>query len=154
MALQYHQPFEALGVTQSLDVVAALDTQTGAVLMPSQPFPGILQRCFLMSLFNTHIVIKKNFLYSSGAPEKPESWRGLYVMLTRWLKSRGFLGRANQSPDPAGTSLMLENLWEAQAWDGFGCMRGTAGICQCCARRRRGGQCPWLWVRAVSSGGS
>lgn len=80
MASLYYQAFEALGVTQPLDVVAALDTQTGAVLMSSPPFPGILQRCFLVSLFNTRVVIKKNFWYSSGAPEKPETWRGLYVI--------------------------------------------------------------------------
>lgn len=67
--------------------------------MPFQPFPGILKRCLLVSLFNTHIVIKKNFLYSSGAPEKLESWRVLYVMLTRLLKRRGLCCRAKQTPD-------------------------------------------------------
>lgn len=39
--------------------------------MPLQPLAGILKCCFLLSLFNTHIVIK-NFLYSSGAAEESE----------------------------------------------------------------------------------
>lgn len=72
--------------------------------MSSQHFPGILNRCFLVSLFNTHIVIKKNFLYSSGAPEKFESWRVLYVMLTRLLKRIGLLCRAKQCPDTSWDS--------------------------------------------------
>ena len=67
--------------------------------MSSEPFQGVLKHCFLVSLFNTHVVIKKNFLYSSGAPEKFESWRVLYVMLTCLLKRIGLLGRAEQSPD-------------------------------------------------------
>lgn len=72
--------------------------------MSSQPFPGVLRHCFLVSLFNTHIVIKKNFLYSSGAPEKFESWRVLYVMLTRLLKRIGLLSRAKHSPDTSWDS--------------------------------------------------
>lgn len=73
-------------------------------MMSSQPFPGSFHCCFLVSLFNTHIVIKKNFLYSSGAREKFESWRVLCVMLTRLLKRRGLLSGAEWSPDTSWDS--------------------------------------------------
>lgn len=95
--------------------------------MSSQPFPGSFNCSSLVSLFNTHIVIKKNFLYSSGAREKFESWRVLCVMLTRLLKRRGLLVELNGAQIPAGTVVMLEDLWEAQMWDGSLCARATAG---------------------------
>lgn len=95
--------------------------------MCSQPFPGSFNRGFLVSLFNTHIVIKKNFLYSSGAREKFESWRFLCVMLTCLLKRRGLLEELNGAQILAGTAVMLEDLWEAQMWDGFLCAGVTAG---------------------------
>lgn len=75
--------------------------------MSSQPLPGSLNCCFLVSLFNTHIVIKKNFLYSSGAREKFESWRVLCVMLTRLLRRRSFLSGAEWSPDTSWDSCSV-----------------------------------------------
>lgn len=33
----------------------------------------------------------------------------------------------NGAQIPAGTAVMLEDLWEAQMWDGFLCAGATAG---------------------------
>lgn len=112
--------------------------------MPSQPFPGSFSCCFLVSSLNTNIVIKKNFLYSSGASEKFESWRVLCVMLTGLLKRRGLLSGAEWSPDSSWDSCNVGGpLGSTNV--------GWIPVCRsdCWWKRRWGGQGlinPLLWV--------